>query len=139
MKVKVFELSVSTKGRGDIIDITRDIEGFVRESGVSSGIVNVFGPGSTCGITTMEYEPGLKKDLNILFERIAPSETYYYHHETWGDDNGGSHVLSSLIKPFYVLPVVGGRLVRGTWQQVVFVEFDTRPRQRRLVVQILGE
>jgi secondary thiamine-phosphate synthase enzyme len=139
MKIKIFELNLSTSGRNDILDITRDIERFVDESGIINGIVNVFGPGSTCGITTMEYEKGLKKDLAIVFEKIAPSESYYYHHETWGDDNGSSHVLSSLIKPFYILPVVDGKLVRGTWQQIAFVEFDTRPRERRLIIQVLGE
>jgi len=139
MKIKIFELNLSTSGRNDILDITRDIERFVDESGIINGIVNVFGPGSTCGITTMKYEKGLKKDLAIVFEKIAPSESYYYHHETWGDDNGSSHVLSSLIKPFYILPVVDGKLVRGTWQQIAFVEFDTRPRDRRLVIQVLGE
>lgn len=139
MKVNFEELSINTKGRGDIIDLTREIEEVVRRSNVKNGIVNVFSPGSTIGITSMEYEPGLKKDLNLLFDKVAPREAYYYHHETWGDDNGSSHVLSSIFKPFYLLPVVDGKLVRGTWQQVVLLEFDTRPRNRKVVIQVMGE
>ncbi|MCS7298900.1 MAG: secondary thiamine-phosphate synthase enzyme YjbQ [Spirochaetia bacterium] len=139
MKIILDELSINTKGRGDIIDLTKEIEDIVRRSNIKSGIINVFSPGSTIGITSMEYEPGLRKDLNLLFDKIAPRETYYYHHETWGDDNGSSHILSSIFKPFYLLPVVDGKLVRGTWQQVVLVEFDTRPRNRKVVIQVIGE
>lgn len=139
MRITLDELSINTRGRGDIIDLTREIEEVVRRSNIKSGIINVFSPGSTVGITSMEYEPGLKKDLNLLFDKIAPRETYYYHHETWGDDNGSSHVLSSIFKPFYLLPVVDGKLVRGTWQQVVLVEFDTRPRNRKVIIQVIGE
>ncbi len=139
MKVFLEEISVNTKGRGDIVDLTKLIEEIVLKSGINNGIINVFCPGSTVGITTMEYEPGLKKDLNILFDKIAPRETYYYHHETWGDDNGSSHILSSMFKPFFVLPIINKHLVRGTWQQIVLLEFDTRSRTRKLVVQILGE
>ncbi|MFN4244968.1 MAG: secondary thiamine-phosphate synthase enzyme YjbQ [Brevinematia bacterium] len=139
MKFFVEEVSIHTRGRGDIIDLTKIIEDKISTSSVGNGIVNIFCPGSTVGITTMEYEPGLKKDLNILFDKIAPRETYYYHHETWGDDNGGSHILSSMFKPFFVLPIMNGHLVRGTWQQVVLLEFDTRPRSRNIVIQILGE
>lgn len=139
MKVIVEEVSVSTKGRGDIVDLTRSVEDVVRKSEIKGGIVNVFSPGSTVGITTMEYEPGLKKDLNLVFDKIAPRETYYYHHETWGDDNGSSHILSSVFKPFFVFPVVNGHVVRGTWQQLVLLEFDTRPRTRKIVIQVIGE
>lgn len=139
MKLLVEEIMINTKGRGDIIDLTKNVEEIIRKSGVNGGIVNIFCPGSTIGITTMEYEPGLKKDLNILFDKIAPKETYYYHHETWGDDNGSSHILSSILKPFFIFPIINGHIVRGTWQQVVLVELDTRPRNRKIVIQIIGE
>ncbi|MCX8028735.1 MAG: secondary thiamine-phosphate synthase enzyme YjbQ [Brevinematales bacterium] len=139
MKILFEEISINTKGRGDIVDLTTIVESFVKRNNIKSGIVNIFSPGSTVGITTMEYEPGLKKDLNILFDKVAPRETYYYHNETWGDDNGSSHILSSIFKPFYVFPIVNGNLLRGTWQQVVLIEFDIRARSRKVIIQLIGE
>ncbi|MGB9621566.1 MAG: secondary thiamine-phosphate synthase enzyme YjbQ [Brevinematia bacterium] len=139
MKVKIEEFSVSTKGRGDIVDLTRVVEQVVSSSGIKNGIVNIFSPGSTVGLTTMEYEPGLKKDMDIFFDKLAPREVYYYHNETWGDDNGSSHILSSLFKPFFFFPVIDGKVIRGTWQQVVLLEFDIRSRDRKVIIQVLGE
>lgn len=139
MKVYTAEIYIKTKGKYDIIDITGMVEEEVGKSGIKDGIVNIFLPGSTGGISSIEYEPGLRKDLKGLMDRLAPPDEYYYHHETWGDDNGSSHLLSAIFKPFYTVPVVNGRLVHGTWQQIVFLEFDTRPRNRKLIIQILGE
>lgn len=128
-----------TKGENDIIDITDIVKRIVDRSGIRNGLVNVFVPGSTGAITTMEYEPGLKKDLAKALERIAPSDIYYFHHERWGDDNGRSHVKASIVGPSITIPLHNGRLILGTWQQVVFLELDTRPRTRRIIVTILGE
>jgi len=133
------EFELRTKGENDIIDITDIVKRIVDRSGIRNGLVNVFVPGSTGAITTMEYEPGLKKDLAKALERIAPSDIYYFHHERWGDDNGRSHVKASIVGPSITIPLHNGRLILGTWQQVVFLELDTRPRTRRIIVTILGE
>lgn len=137
--VKTSEISVKTKGNCDVRDITGQLAGAVSESGVSDGIATVFCPGSTGGLTTIEFEPGLVKDLDIMFERLVPQADYYHHHETWHDDNGHSHVRAGLLGPSITVPFVKGQLTLGTWQQVVFLDFDTSPRTRRLVVQIVGE
>jgi len=133
------EFTIETKGENDFIDITPKVIEIVRKSGIKNGLVNVFLPGSTGAITTMEYEPGLKKDLALALARIAPSDIYYYHHERWGDDNGRSHVKASIVGPSLTVPLKNGELILGTWQQIVFLELDTRPRVRRIIVTVIGE
>jgi len=139
MSVYYDEISVSTNGEVDIIDITSDIQKIVNKSKIKDGIVCAFVKGSTGAITTIEYEPGLMKDLPRALQKIAPKGEHYDHHETWHDDNGHSHVRASLIGSSITIPIKGGKLIHGTWQQVVFVELDTRPRDRGLIIQILGE
>lgn len=139
MTVNTQELQVQTSGFCDIVDITDDLREAVRSSGISSGIITVFCPGSKGGLTTIENEPGLQKDLPEFFERIIPSNRSYHHDETWHDGNGFSHLRSALIGPDITIPFVAGRLTLGTWQQVVFLDFDNKERRRRLVLQIMGE
>ncbi len=131
-------LSIETKGEVDILDITSEVSRIVKDSGANDGIVNVHIAGSTAAITTIEYEPGLKKDFPDFLERIAPKDIYYAHHETWGDYNGHSHVRASLLGPSLTVPFQGKKLILGTWQQIVLVELDTRPRSRRIYVTVLG-
>lgn len=133
------EIELKTNGENDIIDITKNVREIVARSGIKNGIVNVFVIGSTGAITTMEYEPGLKKDLALALARIAPDDIHYYHHERWGDDNGRSHVKASIVGPSITVPIRNGEPILGTWQQIVFLELDTRPRARRIVVSVLGE
>ncbi|MFX0182785.1 MAG: secondary thiamine-phosphate synthase enzyme YjbQ [Candidatus Hodarchaeota archaeon] len=123
----------------DIIDITSDLEDIVSRSGVSNGIISVFVAGSTGAIITLEYEPGLLKDIPALLERIAPKSIKYLHEKTWHDDNGHSHVRASLLGPSLTIPIDHGRVIHGTWQQVAFIELDTKPRNRNLYVTIIGE
>uniref|UniRef100_A0A7C3ZGY5 YjbQ family protein n=1 Tax=Archaeoglobus fulgidus TaxID=2234 RepID=A0A7C3ZGY5_ARCFL len=118
-------------------DITDEVKNFVIESGVESGAVLVFSIGSTGAVTTIEYEPGLKKDLPRIMEKIAPYGEHYEHHKTWGDDNGSGHVKASIIGPSLIIPFHNRRLILGTWQQVVIINFDTRRRKRRVILQIL--
>ena len=131
--------AVSTKGHSDIVDITAQVGKIVRQAGVTSGIATVFVAGSTAGITTVEYEPGLVSDLKEAFERIAPRDAAYGHDSRWGDGNGYAHVRSSLLGCSLTVPVADGELTLGTWQQIVLVDFDNRPRQRQIVIQVLGE
>ena len=130
---------VETKRRTDILDITTQVERAVSKSGVSSGIVLVFTPGSTAGLTTIEYEPGAISDLKDAIARIAPEGMAYAHDARWGDGNGFSHVRAALLGPSLALPLREGALVTGTWQQIVLVDFDNRPRSRRVEVQIIGD
>ncbi len=130
---------VETKGRTDILDITPQVERAVARSGVLSGIVVAFTPGSTAGLTTMEYEPGAISDLKEAIDRIAPEGMAYAHDARWGDGNGFSHVRAALLGPSLALPLRGGALVTGVWQQIVLVDFDNRPRSRRVEVQIIGD
>jgi secondary thiamine-phosphate synthase enzyme len=133
------ELDLRTQGHCDIQDITSQVAGAVRETGLQEGIVTVFCPGSTGGLTTIEYESGALSDLQQVLDDITPPDRDYRHHLRWRDDNGHSHVRSALIGPSLTVPFVEGRLTLGTWQQIVFLDFDTRPRSRRLVVQVMGE
>jgi secondary thiamine-phosphate synthase enzyme len=133
------ELELKTKARHDVQDITPQILRAVQESKIASGIVTIFCPGSTGGLTTLEFEPGVVADLRQALDEIAPPDRAYKHHARWGDDNGTSHVRAALMGPSLTVPFVDRRLTLGTWQQIVFCEFDTRPRARTLVVQILGE
>ncbi|AAB90501.1 conserved hypothetical protein [Archaeoglobus fulgidus DSM 4304] len=118
-------------------DITPEVEKFVKESSVESGAVLVFSVGSTGAVTTIEYEPGLKKDLPRIMEKIAPYGDSYEHHKTWGDDNGSGHVKASIIGPSVLIPFHNSKPILGTWQQVVIINFDTRRRRRRVILQIL--
>lgn len=131
--------SLSTTGQGDAHDLTRIAGRAVAQSGLASGIVTVFVVGSTAGVTTIEFEPGAIHDLNALFESLAPRGGTYRHHLQWGDDNGSSHVRAALLGPSVTIPFSQGKLHLGTWQQIMLMEFDTGPRQREVVVQIVGE
>jgi len=139
MSVYYDEINIKTNGEVDIIVITGNIQNIVNKSKIKNGISCVFVPGSTGTITTIEYEPGLMKDLPRALQKIAPKGEHYDHHETWNDDNGHSHVRASLMGPSISIPIKNGNLLYGTWQQIVFVELDTRPRNRNIIVQIVGE
>lgn len=132
-------ISFQTRGDCDIIDITPQVARQVAESGVNSGTVTVFVPGSTAGITTIEYESGLVADLKHLWERIVPRDIHYDHDRRWGDGNGHSHVRAAMLGPSLVVPFADGRLTLGTWQQIILVDFDNRPRSRQAILQIMGE
>ncbi len=129
--------SVSTKGFNDVIDITNNVEEIVRKSGIKDGFCLVSCPGSTCGITTLEYESGAVQDLKNVLEKIAPMNQNYEHCKKWGDCNGYAHIRSALINPFLALPVENESLVLGQWQQIVFLDFDNRPRKREISVKII--
>jgi len=130
------KIIISTKGNNDIIDITEEIVQAVKESKIENGFCLVFCPGSTVGITNIEAEPNLIEDFKEFLEKLAPSDKAYHHDETWGEKNGFSHLRSALIKPFFVAPIENGDLILGTWQQIVLVDFDSRPRQREVVIEI---
>jgi secondary thiamine-phosphate synthase enzyme len=132
-------IDVSTRGQGDVHDLTGAVSGVVAEAGIGNGIATVFVVGSTAGITTLEFEPGVVADLDRAFEQIAARRADYQHHLRWGDDNGSSHVRAAMLGPSITIPIMHRRLGLGTWQQVVLVEFDTGPRRRTVVVQLLGE
>ncbi len=138
--VKTETIKVDTKGNCDVANITEQVSEAVAQSDISDGTVTVFNVGSTAGITTTEYEPGLVNyDIEAAFEKIAPEHARYEHEETWHDDNGHAHVRASLLGPSLSVPVVDGRLTLGTWQQIILVDFDTRPRTRTVICQIVGE
>ncbi|MBN1391507.1 MAG: YjbQ family protein [Sedimentisphaerales bacterium] len=138
--VKTKKLKIQTRGNCDIVDITELVSNAVANSGVSNGTVTVFNVGSTAGITTTEYEPGLANhDIAAAFEKIAPEAGRYEHEQTWHDDNGHSHVRAAFLGPSLSVPVADGRLTLGTWQQIILVDFDTRPRTRAVICQIIGE
>jgi len=139
MTVETREISIQSKGNCDIINITSQVAKNVDESGVNSGIVTLFIVGSTAGITTIEYEPNLVSDFKNMWDRMIPQSIPYEHNRTWGDGNGHSHVRASLLGASLIIPFVNKRLTLGTWQQIVFVDFDNRTRSRKLVIQILGE
>ena len=130
-------IEVSTRGNRDVVDLTPGVQQAVVKHGIENGIAVVFVPGSTAAVTTVEYEPGLKIDIDQFLERILPYTGSYHHHETWHDDNGAAHVQAALIGPSLTVPVVKGALTLGTWQQVVLIDCDTRARKRRIVVQLL--
>ncbi|NUL82519.1 MAG: YjbQ family protein [Armatimonadetes bacterium] len=137
--VHTSRVDLQTKGNDDIIDITPQIQQSVLESGLINGVVVAFVIGSTAALTTIEYEPGLVADLPNALERIAPRNAEYAHEARWSDDNGHSHVRAALIGPTITVPFVDGNLALGAWQQIVLIDFDTRPRKREVVVQILGD
>ena len=131
-------ITLSSEAENDIINITNDVERILIESHLKNGIITLFIVGSTAAITTIEYEPGLKKDFARLLDRIAPKGIEYEHDNTWHDGNGHAHVRASLIGPSLTIPFINGLISLGTWQQIVFVELDTRGRERKIVVQLIG-
>ena len=132
-------LELSTRGDAQVLDITREVAKALAETRLKDGIVALFCPGSTGGLTTIEFEDGAVQDLRALFERIAPQDAPYAHEAAWHDGNGHSHVRASLLGPSLTVPFSGGTLALGTWQQIIFVDFDNRPRKREIVLQFLGE
>ena len=139
MTVVTKDITLQSKGNCDIIDITSQVAKNVEESGVNSGIVTLFIVGSTAGITTIEYEPNLLSDFKHMWDRVIPQSIPYEHNKTWGDGNGHSHVRASTLGASLIIPFANKQLILGTWQQIVFVDFDNRPRSRKLAIQILGE
>jgi len=136
--VKTEKIKVKTRGNCDIVNITDRVSKIVADSEIDSGIVTLFNVSSTAGITTTEYEPGLVNyDIEAAFEKIAPQNARYEHEETWHDDNGHAHIRASLLGPSLSVPVVDGQLTLGTWQQIILIDFDTRPRTRTVVAQIV--
>lgn len=138
MKVVTRQVNKSTQGFNDIIDLTGDIEKFVRQDNLQEGQMLVFINGATAAISTVEYEPGLLQDIPAVLEKIAPMNARYHHNDTWHDGNGYAHVRSTLMNPMIILPVYENKLVRGTWQQVILLDFDNRPRQRTVTLQFTG-
>ena len=139
MAVITKQIKISSKSENDIIDITEQVANAISESGISNGTITVFVSGSTGAITTIEYEPGLVNDFPEMLSRIAPDDINYEHEQRWHDGNGRSHVKASLVGPSLTVPFKDGQLLLGTWQQIVFLELDTRARTRTLVLQIIGE
>ncbi len=139
MKIITDSVDISTRGNTDIIDITRQVENLLSKTGLKQGSLLVFVSGSTAGVTTIEYEPGLLKDLPEAFEKLAPTGVVYHHDATWGDGNGYAHVRAALLGSSYTVPFKNGKLLLGTWQQIVVIDFDNRPRSRSVVVQMMGE
>jgi len=133
------ELRITTRREGELVDLTNQVSEAVKDSGVSEGMCLLFVPGSTGALSTVEYEPGLMQDIPEALERLAPSGKDYAHNRTWGCDNGRSHVRATLIGPDLTVPVSDGKPVLGTWQQIVFLELDTRGRDRKIVVKVVGE
>ncbi|MCG3210893.1 MAG: hypothetical protein FOGNACKC_04529 [Anaerolineae bacterium] len=133
------QIHLSTQGFCDFHNITQAVTGAVKASGLKNGIVTVFSPSATSAITTVEYEEGMLQDFQALMERLAPADGEYRHNERWHDGNGFSHVRAALLGPGVTVPLVDGQLTLGTWQEIAFIDFDNRYRQRRVVVQIVGE
>ncbi len=139
MKIINKEITVKTKGNTDIINITHSVESALQNSELSDGNILLFVRGSTGSLTTIEYEPNLVNDLKEAFERLMPSDIGYAHTKTWGDFNGHSHVRASFLGPSLQVPFVNKKLQLGTWQQIVLIDFDTSPRQRNILAQLIGE
>jgi secondary thiamine-phosphate synthase enzyme len=137
--IKTGTIELSTKGFCDIQDITRQVEKRIKESGALDGLVTIFVPGATGAVTTVEYEDGLIKDFSDFWERILPKDAQYQHDKRWGDGNGFSHIRAALLGPSLTVPFVEGKMTLGTWQQIIFVDFDNRSRTRKVVCQIMGE
>lgn len=133
------QIQLRTQGNGQVVDITGEVSRQVQGSGLQNGIVTLFTPSSTSALTTIEYESGAIHDLQQLFDRLIPPDLDYRHNQRWGDGNGHSHLRHALLGPSLTVPIVQGRLTLGTWQQIVFVDFDNRARSRSVVVQIVGE
>jgi secondary thiamine-phosphate synthase enzyme len=139
MEIETYSISVSTNGNCDIIDITDNVSNLIAKNNFDEGNVIVFAGGSTAGITTIEYEPGLLKDYPKFFERIAPASINYEHDNTWHDGNGHSHVRAAIQGASLTVPFSKGRMLLGTWQQIIFIDFDNRSRKREVTIQITGK
>lgn len=139
IELETHSFELKTPGNCKITDVTENVQDLIDSNNFSEGSVNVFSVGSTTGITTIEYEPGLLKDYPAFFEKIIPTNVSYHHDQTWHDGNGHSHLRSSLQGTSLTIPFKEGRLILGTWQQIVFVDFDNRSRTRKIVVQIIGK
>lgn len=139
MPVRSTSLSLATRGQADILDITLQVAKAVAESGLKDGVVTVFCPSSTSAVTTIEYESGCLADLRRLFDEIVSPHREYAHNARWGDGNGHAHVRAALLGPSISVPFSNGQLLLGTWQQIIYIDFDVRPRQRRLILQMMGE
>jgi len=139
MSVKTASLTLNTRGNADMLNITDEVAHAVNQSGFKDGTATIFCPSSTSGVTTIEYEPGCLSDLRRLFDEIIPPNREYAHEAAWHDGNGHSHIRASLLGSSLTVPFINGRLTLGTWQQVVYVDFDNRPRRRELVIQMIGE
>ena len=139
MSVITRNILIKSKPENDIIDISDQVSKIVKESKIETGVVIVFVVGSTAAITTIEYEPGLQQDFPKMLSRLVPKEIEYAHDNTWHDGNGHSHVRASLIGPSLTIPFIAGHLTLGTWQQIVLLEMDTRPRERKIILQVIGE
>jgi len=138
LKVISKTIQLSSKGQDDVIDITKQVSNVVKDSNIENGTVTIFVTGSTAAITTIEYEPGLIKDFPEMLSRIVPKNIEYEHDNTWQDGNGHSHVRASLVGPSLTVPIIDSKLTLGTWQQIVLLEMDTRPRNRTLILQIMS-
>ncbi len=130
------KISISTQGHNDIINLTPEIEKLVKKSGVKEGMVYLFVTGSTAALTTLEYESGLIEDLQMVLEKIVPEGVDYKHHQRWSDHNGAAHLRAALMKPDLIIPIENGELTLGTWQQVVLIDFDERPRTREIIIKV---
>ncbi len=139
MAVRTLELNVPTAGKSEMLDITGDIENALKESGINEGIINIFVPGSTASVSTVEFEPGLEEDVPRALDKIAPFGPNYAHHATWHDDNGASHVRATIMGPGITVPFAEKKPILGDWQQIVVIDHDTRPRERKLVLTIIGD
>ncbi len=139
MKIVQKELSLNTEGNTDVVDITGDLRTFLNKSKLSNGTAILFVTGSTGSLTTIEYEPNLVIDLRDALQRLIPSDIEYAHTRTWGDYNGHSHIRASIMGPSLAIPFNDRKLLLGTWQQVVLVDFDAHPRQRKITIQLIGE
>ncbi len=138
MEIKTLSFTISTKGHNQIIDITQNVQDNVSKSGMKEGSALIFVPGSTAGITSIEYEPGLIKDIDAFYEQLIPSDKNYYHNETWNDRNGYAHIRAALQGASFTVPFKGSKLLLGTWQQIVVIDFDNRSRNRNIIVQLTG-
>ncbi|MFX1518060.1 MAG: secondary thiamine-phosphate synthase enzyme YjbQ [Promethearchaeota archaeon] len=139
MTVYQSEIQLKETHETEIVDITSDLERLVHQSDIKKGVVTVFVGGSTGAIITLEFEPGLLRDIPDFLERVAPKSLAYFHEQTWHDGNGHSHVRASLLGPSLTIPITHGNVIHGTWQQIAFIELDVKPRKRRLYVTIIGE
>lgn len=139
MSVETHTISLETDGNGDIRDITEQVRECVRSSQIKHGIATVFSPSATSGITSLEFEPGCVRDLQRVFDEIIPPDRDYAHNQRWGDGNGHSHARAALLKSSFTVPFIDRSLSLGTWQSLVLVDFDNRPRSRKLIIQLLGE
>ena len=139
MTVKSMYIKFNTRGNTDIIDISGQVAACIQESGIKDGLVTIFCPSSTSALTTIEYEPGCQNDLHRLFDELIAPNREYAHNAAWGDGNGHSHLRAALLKASLTVPLVAGRMTLGTWQQLVYLDFDNRPRRREVVVQIMGD